>query len=207
VYFIGLESQEKIFDVPYQPTSTFVERQTPMEALIKQFRTATLDLHPPRFVLLHGIRGAGKTQITLKYAFNNRLKYSIVLWIDASSTSSVTASFQAIIQNFMSDENSTQFIMDAESVKKNFMDWLDKRTEEWLVILDNADKDDLRHIQNIFAGVKKGHIILTTRQKDVKRLTTLEPVLVEGMEKDEALQIFIYGQPSQSLRQNFGRSS
>jgi hypothetical protein len=122
----------------------------------------------------------------LAYAFNNRIKYNTILWLDALNIASVTASIKGLVRKYSNNNDYLLKSNDAEIAKKQFIDWLEKRSGEWLVILDNPDTKDLRRVKNLFADVKKGHIIVIMRQKDVRRLTILQPVLVEGIEKDKA---------------------
>jgi hypothetical protein len=141
--------------------------------------------YSPKLVALHGLGGFGKTQLALKYAFDKRQEYGFITWFDASSTETIEDRFKAPIKKYMNVPKLKQVSVE------DFIMWLGKRRREWLLIFDNADGPDLRIIKNYFAGVQKGNILITTKQRDLRRLSSSAGIWVEAMEESEAVELLL----------------
>lgn len=62
--------------------------------------------------------------------------------------------------------------------------------EKWLLIIDNAD-DPTRNLRDVFPQGDKGHILITTRNPNFRRDGSAGSLELQGMEKDEALQVLL----------------
>jgi len=77
--------------------------------------------------------GLEKTQIALQFASRNRHRYkSAIIFINASSQTSLTADFDRIFDLMKLDNSSNK----TESVKR----WLaDDKNKDWLLVFNSAD--------------------------------------------------------------------
>lgn len=134
------------------PTAVFTGR----DKHIKQVETCIIGSDNERRVcVVHGLGGAGKTQIALKTIERNREKWTNVLYIDASSRDSI----EGTLQDFA---KSKQF----GKTHEDALSWLEFHREEWLMVFDNADHPPL-NIHNYFPGGSHGSILITTRLPDL----------------------------------------
>ncbi|KAF4546132.1 putative kinesin, partial [Lasiodiplodia theobromae] len=84
-------------------------------------------------LLLYGMGGAGKTQISLKFAERNIQRFKHIFWIDGSSAATVEQCFKDIAAENCPDVSS------AEASAQSAFLWLGRLTEEWLLLFDNVE--------------------------------------------------------------------
>src|SRR5579883_1483570 len=85
----------RIWNVPYRRNPFFTGREDVLELLHKRLdsaRTATLT----QSQAISGLGGIGKTQIVIEYADRHRQEYTAVLWVNATTRDTITASFLEI---------------------------------------------------------------------------------------------------------------
>jgi hypothetical protein len=150
-------SGKKYFEVPLQPTATFLGRDSVLSQIEAHYSNAASN-QQLRFAI-HGLGGSGKTQIALKYAFNHRPDYDSIFFLNASSIDSLTRDFTKIHQILQlaaidNDENKI------ECVKRWFA-----RTDNtnWLLIFDNADDLEEIDLSSYFPVTNYGNVLITTR--------------------------------------------
>ncbi|OQD66263.1 hypothetical protein PENDEC_c060G02266 [Penicillium decumbens] len=131
-----------------------------------------------RFVL-HGIGGSGKTQISAKYAQDNRKFYWAVFTIDASSHQTAKDSFCKIGK-----------IGGLEATEDSGKHFLSQATKPWLLIIDNADSPDLSFKRLIVPG-ERGHILVTTRNPSLRRQGNVGNVELKGLKEEEAFRLLM----------------
>lgn len=134
------------------PTTVFTGR----EGQIQQVGTCiTGGSKERRVCVVHGLGGAGKTQLALKTIELNRDSWKHVLYVDASSKDAV--------ETTMAD------FAKAKNIGKTYEDtigWLERCRESWLLVFDNADHPSL----NIWVYLPSGNfgsILITTRLSDL----------------------------------------
>ncbi|KAF8857571.1 hypothetical protein BDZ45DRAFT_744234 [Acephala macrosclerotiorum] len=126
-----------------------------------------------RFVL-YGLGGSGKTQMLLKFANVHRQKYWGVFFIDASSKERATQSYLDIARACNVKET-------VEDVKK----WLSTKSH-WLLLIDNVD-DPAMDISSFFPPGTTGSIIITTRNPDLRKYSTVGSFKVGEMTQGDAM--------------------
>ncbi|KAJ6471979.1 hypothetical protein C8R45DRAFT_762975, partial [Mycena sanguinolenta] len=105
--------------------------------------------------VLHGLGGAGKTQIALKFieewtCFTDRLL------VDASTTKTI----ETTLENIATTKKTGNSMQDGLS-------WLSGNQEEWLLFFDNAD-DPAINLNQFFPKCNHGNIIITSRNPNLR---------------------------------------
>ncbi|KAF8747521.1 Patatin-like phospholipase, partial [Rhizoctonia solani] len=101
--------------------------------------------------IVHGLGGAGKTQLVLKVIERTREEWEDVIYIDASTRDSIEANLQGV--------STARKVGDTHI---HTLRWLESRHDRWLLVFDNADDPALR-LRDYFPGGSHGSIIVTTR--------------------------------------------
>ncbi|KAF8193639.1 hypothetical protein K438DRAFT_1761774 [Mycena galopus ATCC 62051] len=114
-----------------------------------QFFSADVD--GQHIFVLHGLGGAGKTQIALKFISKSSLRFSEIFFIDACSTETI----QTGLKSIATAKNLGNSSEDA-------LTWLKSDVEEWLVFFDNADDPNL-NLHQYLPECDHGNVIITTR--------------------------------------------
>ncbi len=168
------------FQIPNCRVSRFIGREDVLNNIEGQFKAGSA-------VVIQGMGGQGKTQIALEYCRRARVahRFSAILWIDASSRSTLETSFESISEIIKSPE---RVFTDTESrirfVLTSFATW----PGPWLFVFDNYDTPEaFPDIQDFIPSGKCGSILFTTRHADVARYG--EVIEIIGMREDEALEL------------------
>lgn len=164
-----------------------------------------------KIVVLYGLGGIGKTQLSLAFARAYHRQFSAVLWIDGSSKQSIERSVATIIDRIPDDQISKpkepQSTIDQDLQKSIHvvMKWLSfEENNEWLLIYDNVDwnpdtdldvseekessnSGQAYNIDDYIPEADHGRILITTR---LKYYSSWGPAWELGVVKDaEAKQI------------------
>ena len=94
------------FSVPVQRNPNFVGRQALLKQLHDNFNLVTTSTDSlvggqSKVAVLHGLGGAGKTQLSAAYAHLHRDAFDAVLWIDGSDEAHTLVSYQTTAQRFL----------------------------------------------------------------------------------------------------------
>jgi hypothetical protein len=152
-------------------------------------------------VVLHGLRGIGKTQLAITYARRHKEKYTAIFWLNANDEDSLKLSFQDVAQQVLRHHPSTSVLSsvdqkkDPDQVVSVVKAWLDfPRNTRWLIIYDNFDNpktpgnpDGLAvDIRQFLPRSDHGSIIITTRSSQVRQGERIHvqklPDVREGLE-------------------------
>ena len=149
-----------------------------------------------RTVVLHGLGGIGKTQLTIAYAKRHRDSYSAVFWLNIKDEDSLRQSFAKTAKQILREHPSASQLSSVD-VKENFDEVVDAvkawlslpNNTRWLMIYDNYDNPKLAgnsdpaavDIRKFLPDSYQGSVIITTRSSEVKighriRITKLEDV-------------------------------
>ncbi|SLM34571.1 Tetratricopeptide-like helical domain [Lasallia pustulata] len=159
-----------------RPSPKFTGRKKYLDRLDSFFFTKTSPRQANRIFLLHGMGGAGKTQICLKF--------SRILWVDSSNEETIKQSLKNIANH--PDAKSSSVQDTPEAVRT----WL-SMTDKWLLIFDNADGEPDIIEENLPSGTG-GHVLVTSRNPNMRRIASEESYLeVNKMDKHDAILLLL----------------
>ena len=127
-------------NIPHPPVEHFVRPGVAWKKL-----QDTLECRLPsnlKVCVLYGLHGSGKTQAACAFAWENRLKYSALLWVRGDSKEVLRASFGGLcgVEALDLPEQNER---DAEKRVSAVKRWL-RDHAGWLLIADNIDTDNAR---------------------------------------------------------------
>ncbi|KAN0067830.1 HET domain containing protein [Elaphomyces granulatus] len=149
-----------------------------------------------RVVVLHGLGGIGKTQLTVAYAKRHKDNYSAVFWLNIKDEDSVKQSFAKVAKQILREHSSASRLSNV-NIKENIDEVIDAvkawlslpNNTRWLMIYDNYDNPKLAgntdpaavDICKYLPESYQGSVIITTRSSEVKighriRIRKLEDV-------------------------------
>jgi hypothetical protein len=157
-----------------------------------------------RILVIHGMGGAGKTQLAVDFARRHQRSFSSALWIDGSSESSLKQSLAACASRIpvgQVSESSRTYTSDQggdlDAVVKDVLRWFSiPDNSNWMLIVDNVDRDYRRRdkdpeaydVEKYLPETDHGSILITSRLPHLGQLGVgLE---VNKVNKEEALAIF-----------------
>jgi ATP/maltotriose-dependent transcriptional regulator MalT len=135
-----------------------------------------------RTIVLHGLGGIGKTQLTVAYAKLHRAKYSAIFWLNIKDEDSLKQSFARVARRILREHPSASRldVVAEDSKLDEIVDavkrWLDHpKNTKWLLVYDNYDNPKLAgnpdhaavDIRRFLPEAYHGSIIITTRSAQV----------------------------------------
>ncbi|KAK3326908.1 hypothetical protein B0H66DRAFT_530896 [Apodospora peruviana] len=190
-------SDKRHYAVPLETVHTYTERAKLSAELEQKLQTRHEKASISYAVALHGLGGAGKSQLALAYAEKHKDRYNPILWIDATDEEAVRSSFKrcAAELGLPEERAEKQESVLTDGVVQAVLRWLRDRTEtdnKWLVIVDNAD-DVSWGIQKIMPKGNQGSVIVTSRDNRSVRLVpgTCESVHVDVMSPMEGVALLL----------------
>jgi AAA ATPase domain len=149
-----------------------------------------------RIVVLHGLGGIGKTQLTVAYAKRYKDNYSAVFWLNIKDEDSLKQSFAKVAKHILR-EHPSAIQLSSVDIKENIDEVIDAikawlslpNNTRWLMIYDNYDNPKLAgntdpaavDICKYLPESYQGSVIITTRSSEVRighhiRIRKLEDV-------------------------------
>ena len=171
-------SRENKFLVRYQENPRFIGRTQFLQSL----RERLSERLPQKFnhrIALYGMGGIGKTQIALRYVYDNKAHYQRIYWLTAVSQGSLLAGYREISKamELKSSPNSNALEI-AELVLFSL-----NREESWLLVIDNLD--DISVVENLLpvTGPQK-HTLITTKNSNAAGIPAegIEVPLLDDLE-------------------------
>lgn len=148
--------------------------------------------------VLHGLGGIGKTQLSAEFARQFQHKFSSVFWLDGDTEDKLMRSIAACVDMIRAVQISEACRInredsDNQGAVKDFKGWLSKKhNTDWLVIVDNLDKEYRPNtIQNFITDyipvADHGSILFTTRLAILSQLGSSHGL--EKMDKCQAQEM------------------
>ena len=157
----------------------FVARE---EELAEMHKTLSGD-GSRRTVVLHGLGGIGKTQLTVAYAKRHKDNYSAIFWLNIKDEDSLKQSFAKVARQILREHPSASRLSSVD-MKENLDEVIDAvkawlslpNNTRWLMIYDNYDNPKLPgntdpaavDIRKFLPESYQGSVIITTRSSQVK---------------------------------------
>ncbi|KAF8195187.1 P-loop containing nucleoside triphosphate hydrolase protein [Mycena galopus ATCC 62051] len=124
--------------------------------------------------VLHGLGGAGKTQIALKFIQESSSFFSNIFFIDTSTVATIDTGLMNIA--VMKDSGNSQ---------QDGLLWLTSKVEEWLLFFDNADDPNM-DLNDFLPQCNHGNIIITSRNPGLCIYAGAHSLVSDMEEKDAA---------------------
>ncbi|KAJ7441916.1 P-loop containing nucleoside triphosphate hydrolase protein [Mycena galericulata] len=157
------------------PSRIFQGRQAILDKMHGYFDQDTGDQH---IFLLHGLGGAGKTQIALKFIKQALTQFSDIFLIDTSTQDTIDRS----LKNIAVTKNAGTSGQDA-------LRWLSSTPSQWLLFFDNAD-DPKIDLNQYFPKCSHGNILITSRNPGLCVYAGAHS-LVSDMEESDAIVLLL----------------
>ncbi|KAJ7121115.1 P-loop containing nucleoside triphosphate hydrolase protein, partial [Mycena epipterygia] len=157
------------------PSRIFHGRQIILERMHHYFMQ---DLEKQHVFLLHGLEGAGKTQIALKFIQSFSSHFSDIFLIDTSTMETIETGLKNIA--------TTKCV---GSTSQEGLRWLSREHSEWLLFFDNAD-DPKINLNNFLPHCNHGNILITSRNPGLCVYAGSHS-LVSDMEEADAVELLI----------------
>ncbi|KAJ7660538.1 P-loop containing nucleoside triphosphate hydrolase protein [Mycena rosella] len=128
--------------------------------------------------LLHGLGGAGKTQIALKFIEQSASIFTDIFLIDTSTVITIETGFKNI--------GTTKGVGDSSH---DALQWLKSKPDEWLIFFDNADDPNI-DLNKYFPQCNHGNIIITSRNPGLCVYASSHSA-VSDMEESDAVNLLL----------------
>ncbi|KAJ7931934.1 P-loop containing nucleoside triphosphate hydrolase protein, partial [Mycena leptocephala] len=129
------------------PSRIFHGRQAILDKMLEFFNQ---EIGKQHIYVLHGLGGAGKTQIGLKF-INDSSLFRDKFFLDASTTATIDTGLKSIAT-----------LKNIGSSSQDALNWLVTNQEDWLLFYDNAD-DPKIDLNRFIPQCNHGNIIITSR--------------------------------------------
>jgi NB-ARC domain len=158
----------RLGNAPQIDEEDFVGRETELEQL-----QGWLIPRPRRqnVVVMSGLGGMGKTQLSIKFARKFVDTYSSVFWLNAKEESTLKAGLAALTAQVV-ENHVSRSVTDVQQMVQQARRWLSRpENDRWLVVYDNYDDPRLPGIlgstgydvRDFFPHRVQGSILITTR--------------------------------------------
>lgn len=172
-------SEEVVVPKPRPPVSRgYIERKYIQTLITQNLLPVGPVKHQPRCIL-HGLGGAGKTQLATNWIQEHESLFTWVIFVDASSRSQLEVDLARSIRCLGPEYSQMKW--------KDTVAYLDSK-DNWLLFLDNADSPDL-DLRPYLPTFPRGSILMTTRNKKYISYAPDGAVLVGGLEEGEAVNL------------------
>jgi tetratricopeptide (TPR) repeat protein/V8-like Glu-specific endopeptidase len=158
-------------NIPYNKNFNFIGRESVLRSLENNLEESNIQI-------LTGMSGIGKTQLAVKYSYENINRYKYVFWVRADDNVNLFNDYISIGRE-LSIVNSND--KSEEEAMKKVSKWFSDNNE-WLLIFDNCE--EYNQIYNFIPNNKQGHIIITSKNPNWNKIR--EPIKVDLFNEKEA---------------------
>jgi len=178
--------------------TSFIGRKDILDKLRRYFDSESAS---QRIFVLHGIGGAGKSQLAFKFIeeskdkrynnWSNRItllftddltfpSFSDIFYVDATNEDTIQTDLEAVTPG------------NAKRTVEASLRWLASQTDRnWLLVFDNADNVDLK-LRQYFPSCFSGNILVTTRNRDLRHYTAEDAdAVVKDMDFEDAKALLL----------------
>jgi len=185
-----------LFDIPFflnvGENCDFVGREYLLERLEQEIEKGK---DRRNVIVLYGTGGMGKTQLALKYVYQQYRNYTSVFFVNAASVQTTILGFTQIMQRLVQRHGQISddyvqigrllgmagkldpegcFTVTSESEEQHVVhavkQWFSAPgNTNWLLIFDNLDDPDLVDIEKYVPSCNHGTVIITSRRRDCVR--------------------------------------
>ncbi|KAJ7716771.1 hypothetical protein B0H16DRAFT_1898212 [Mycena metata] len=180
--FAVVKAVENINNCP-PPSRIFQGRQAILDKMHQFFDT---DLGNQHIYVLHGLGGAGKTQIALK--FIEESSFSDIFLVDTSKVETIETALKSIAVSKSVGDSA-----------QDALRWLRSNHNKWLLFFDNAD-DPKINLHDFLPKCSHGNIIMTSRNPDLRSYGA--HTLVSDMEDVDATTLLLRRANKESSEEN-----
>ncbi|KAJ7756939.1 hypothetical protein B0H16DRAFT_1457834 [Mycena metata] len=128
--------------------------------------------------VLHGLGGAGKTQIALKFINKSSSRFSDIFFIDTSTIAMIETGLKNIA-----------ILKDFGGSPEDGLLWLTSKVEEWLLFFDNADDPNI-NLNDFIPQCNHGNIIITSRNPGLCVYAGSHSTVLD-MEEEDAVALLL----------------
>lgn len=157
-------------NVPYSKNVSYVKRENKINQIREKLKVSNS-------VVLYGMWGVGKTQLSHTYSKEFNQEYNFVVWANGESDETITESFITFSKSMDFYHQS----WDEQELIDEVKAWFEKNSK-WLLIIDNASSEDF--IYKYTPSIENGHLIVTSRNSNWNSLGT--GIEVYGLERNES---------------------
>jgi hypothetical protein len=154
---------------------------------------------------LHGLGGAGKTQLSVEFCRSHHAQFTAVFWLFAEDEQTVKEGIRQLVDRMFRggmSQLSNESISDGnemrslESDVQHFLEWLSQpHNNGWLLIFDNVDgadpetnaQKDAFWLKRYLPAADHGSVLITSRIAKLGQLG--EPLKIRGVGDTEARSI------------------
>ncbi|KAB8253816.1 hypothetical protein BDV32DRAFT_155798 [Aspergillus pseudonomiae] len=142
--------------------------------------------HGSMTLVLYGMGGCGKTQLSLSYCrrAQSSATYGGVLWIDGSSLATIKEGFSTAAQEILSLSSEN---LDHETSMHAIFKVIEKSALPWLFVFDNMDDLTAYNVESFLPKRGLRFIIITSRRTESRRLG--HSLQVGNLREAEALNL------------------
>ncbi|KAK0218903.1 hypothetical protein IW262DRAFT_1274387 [Armillaria fumosa] len=127
--------------------------------------------------------------------------FSIIFWIDATSESTIVQSLKNIQVKY-NHILKNSFVSSANN-ENTVLDWISHHDQqEWLLIYDNADHNNISLLKKYISAEEHGNILITSRNPYLDHITDNVKEAVSEMCLTEALELFFKASNLQNSNMN-----
>jgi len=188
--------------------TSFIGRKDILDKLRKYFDSESTS---QRVFVLHGLGGAGKSQLAFKFVEESKdkrytnwsnklnslllttlfLSFSDIFYVDATREDTIQTDLEAIAPG-----NSKRTV-------EASLRWLASQTDRnWLLVFDNADNVDL-NLKQYFPSYSSGNVLITTRNRELRHYTAKDADAdVKGMDLEDAKSLLLVQARAESNVEN-----
>ncbi|KAJ7806682.1 P-loop containing nucleoside triphosphate hydrolase protein [Mycena leptocephala] len=157
------------------PSRIFHGRQAILDKMHEFFNQ---DIGKQHIYVLHGLGGAGKTQIALNHLNNHMFSFTDKFFLDGSTAETIDTGLKNIA-----------FMKNIGNSSQDALKWLADNQEDWLLFYDNAD-DPKIDLNRFIPQCNHGNIIITTRNTTLRSYAGAH-FAVSDMEETDAVALLL----------------